>query len=224
MAYPEIAPNIAQWSIRRHHDVLEQLRGYGQPGAITLIGIDGHSGSGKSTLADGLAGLADDVSAIHTDDLAWHHSFFGWGQVLAERILAPLRHDGPPIVYRPEAWVARDRPGAITVPPATAVVIVEGVGTCSRDLEPWFDAMVWVHAREEVARRRVIAKGVDSAEFVDDWMAQENAFLTAHQPWLRADLIVGGELGQPTVGGETGNVVTSPGPGRPSVVRGLLDD
>jgi ABC-type bacteriocin/lantibiotic exporter with double-glycine peptidase domain len=83
MAYPEIAPNIAQWSIRRHHDVLEQLRGYGRPGVITLIGIDGHSGSGKSTLADGLAGLADDVCAIHTDDLAWHHSFFDWGQVLA---------------------------------------------------------------------------------------------------------------------------------------------
>ena len=217
MAYPEIAPTITQWSIRRHHDVLEQLRGYGRPGLITLIGIDGHSGSGKSTLADGLAGLADDVCALHTDDLARHHSFFDWGhQVLAEHILAPLRRNGPPLVYRPEAWVARDRPGAINVPAATAVVIVEGVGACSRDLEPWFDAMVWVQAREEVARRRVIAKGADSAQFVDDWMAQENSFLTDHRPWLRADLIVGGELGQPTVGGETGNVVTSPGPGRPS--------
>ena len=215
MAYSHIA-TTAQWSKRRYYDVLEQLREYGRPGAVTMIGVDGHSGSGKSTLADGLAGRAKDVCVVHSDDLAWHHSFFGWDELLIDNILKPLRDVGPPVSYRPEAWVLRDRPGSIIVPADTAVVIFEGVGVCSQRLESWFDATVWVHARPEVGRRRVISKGADSEQFADDWMAQENSFLTDNQPWRRADLLVAGELGQPSRRGEFGNVVTGPGPGRPS--------
>lgn len=146
---------------------------------------------------DGLARVANDVTAIHIDDLAWHHSSFNWGQLLIDHILTPLRRNGPPISYRPDAWVVRDRPGAIRILTGARLVIVEGVGVCSRELEPRFDGTVWVHARAEVARRRVFAKGADDEQFINDWMSQENSFLTANQPWLRADLLVGGDLGQP---------------------------
>ena len=54
---------------------------------------------------DGLARVANDVTAIHIDDLAWHHSSFNWGQLLIDHILTPLRRNGPPISYRPDAWV-----------------------------------------------------------------------------------------------------------------------
>jgi hypothetical protein len=138
-----------------------------------------------------------DVTAIHIDDLAWHHSSFNWGQLLIDHILTPLRRNGPPISYRPDAWVVRDRPGAIRILTGARLVIVQGVGVCSRELEPRFDGTVWVHARAEVARRRVFAKGADDEQFINDWMSQENSFLTANQPWLRADLLVGGDLGQP---------------------------
>ncbi len=84
--------------------------------------------------------------------------------------------------------------------------------TKTRGAPPRFDGTVWVHARAEVARRRVFAKGADDEQFINDWMSQENSFLTANQPWLRADLLVGVDLGHPmTLGGDFGNVVTSPG-------------
>jgi hypothetical protein len=66
---------------------LQELCGYGSSGEITLVGIDGHSGSGKTSLARGLASLDRDIATLHTDDLAWHHSFLRLGIVaLAMRI------------------------------------------------------------------------------------------------------------------------------------------
>ena len=64
----------------------------------------------------------------------------------------------------------------------------------------------------EVGRRRVIAKGVDTEKFVDDWMNEENVFLAEHRPWDVADVVVAGELGQPALTGRYGNVVTASGP------------
>ena len=92
-------------------------------------------------------------------------------------------------------------------------MLVEGVGSCRREVRSFLDATVWVHARPDVARRRVIAKGVDTDEFIDDWMTQENAFLAEQRPWESADLLVAGELGQPSRDGSYGNVVTAAGPG-----------
>ena len=64
--------------------MLQELRGYEPSGAVTVVGIDGRSGSGKSTLARGLTGLDSNIAAVHTDDLAWHHSFFDWGGLLID--------------------------------------------------------------------------------------------------------------------------------------------
>jgi hypothetical protein len=92
------------------------------------------------------------------------------------------------------------------------VVLVEGVGAARREVRPFLDTVVWVHARAAVARRRMITKGADTEQFIDAWMDQENALLNDHRPWEAAHLLVSGELGQPALTGKYGNVVTAPGP------------
>jgi len=45
--------------------------------APVVLALDGRSGGGKSWLAERFhAHLASSVG-VHTDDVAWHHSFFG---------------------------------------------------------------------------------------------------------------------------------------------------
>ena len=212
MHYPDIDPTDVRWRIRSYLDVWDELLAHRHSGRPLVVGIDGHSGSGKSTLATGLAALDRDTAVVHTDDLAWHHSFFGWEDLLVDHVLTPVHEGRLPIHYRPPAWAQRDRPGAITIAVDTRAVLVEGVGVARRGVRPWLDAVVWVHARAEVGRRRVIAKGVDTEDFIDDWMTEENDFLADHRPWEIADVVVAGELGQPAPTGRYGNVVTAAEP------------
>jgi hypothetical protein len=206
MSYADIDPTGLHWYVRTYFDVLNELLDIAgkSPG---VFAIDGHSGSGKTTLADGLAALEPRAVVIHTDDLAWHHSFFDWGDLLPDQLVLPLRKGLTPISYLPEAWMHRGPAGTITIPEDTSAVFIEGVGSARREVRPWLDAVVWVHAREAVGRRRVASRG-----FVNDWMKQENAFLAEHRPWEIADVLVAGELGQPAPDGRYGNVVTAPGP------------
>jgi hypothetical protein len=213
MQASDIDPTGVKWEKHTYREVWEQLSGYRRGGQTLVVGVDGHSGSGKTTLARGLAALDSGIAVLHTDDLAWHHSLFDWGQQLIDHVLAPLRRGDVPIVYRPPSWVERDWPGAISISAVAAAVLVEGTGSCRREVRSFLDATVWVHARPDVARRRVIAKGVDTDAFIDDWMTQENAFLAEQRPWETADLLVAGELGQPSRTGSFGNVVTAAGPG-----------
>jgi hypothetical protein len=83
------------------------------------------------------------VDVVHTDDVAWNHAYFDGGAVLAENILQPL-HRGAAVDFRPDAWVAHDRPGSITVPAGAEFVFVEGTGVIREELAPWLDASVWM--------------------------------------------------------------------------------
>src|SRR5262245_65200833 len=201
MHYPDIDTTEVQWRIRSYPDVWEDLLAHRHRGRPLVVGIDGHSGSGKTTLARGLAALDSSTVVVHTDDLAWHHSFFGWADLLIDHLLMPVHEGRLPVRYRPSAWVQRDRPGAITIADGTSALLVEGVGGARRELRPWLDAVVWIHARPEVGRRRVIAKGIDTEDFIDDWMREENEFLAEHRPWDVAGVVVAGELGQPALTG-----------------------
>lgn len=214
VAYPDIDTTELQWRIRSRLDVWTELLERAPARRPFVVGIDGHSGSGKTTLANGLAAVSPHTAVVHTDDLAWHHSFFDWSELLDEHLLTPLRDGRTPISYRPPGWVRLGRPGAITIAADTTAVLVEGVGVARREVRPRLDAVIWIHARSEVGRRRLVAKG-DSEAFINDWMRQENALLAEHRPWEVADLIVAGELGQPSRTGRYGNVVTAPGPRRP---------
>jgi hypothetical protein len=80
-----------------------------------VVALDGRSSSGKTTLAVRLEDAISGVWAVHTDDLAWWHSYFGWSDLLIQGVLRPV-HQGRPVAFRPPAWEERGRSGAIEVP------------------------------------------------------------------------------------------------------------
>ncbi len=161
-----------------------------------IVAVDGRSGSGKSTVASDLRARLDGAPVIHTDDVAWHHSFFDWWPLMREALLLPIR-SGQSVHWRPPSWVARGRGGSIDVP-ASPIVMVEGVSASRRELADLLDATIWVAGDlVEQERRGVLRDGGDAAaqRFWDEWQAEERPLLAADRPWERADLLV---LGTPT--------------------------
>lgn len=161
-----------------------------------LVLVDGRSGSGKTTAAQRLA-AATGAGVVHTDDLAWHHDPMEWADLLVDGVLAPWRR-GEPVSFRPPAWAARGRPGAVEVP-VCRVLVVEGVGVGRASLARLADLVVWVSTDRAVARRRGIQRDVtlgrtraEAEEFWDEWMRAEEPFLAREQPWERAGLVLDG--------------------------------
>lgn len=164
-----------------------------------VLAIDGHGASGKTTLARRLAAEHGAACVVGTDDLAWHHSFFDWAELIIDDILLPYRA-GQAVSYRPPGWVKMGREGSIEVPAETKLLIVEGTGAGRLEAAEYVDALIWMDVDLDVARERGLARDVASGvngtreeaeRFWDEWMAEEIPFLDRHRPWERADLIVG---------------------------------
>ena len=83
--------------------IAARLRAGGAAEEVGVIGVDGRSGSGKSTVAAALAASYGDATVVHTDDVAWHHSFFDWDQQLVDHVLTPLRRERTTAVIPPAA-------------------------------------------------------------------------------------------------------------------------
>ncbi len=180
-------------------DVVARAAGDPQ-GRPRVVAVDGRGASGKSTLAQRLTTALPASVVISTDDVAWHHSFFDWAELLAGGVLEPARR-GDAVSYRPPAWRDRGRAGAIAVPVGCELLIVEGVGAGRRELTTLLDAVVWVQSDFEVAERRGIARDVaagingdqeQAVAFWHEWMAQELDFLAQQRPWERACAVVAG--------------------------------
>ncbi len=188
-------PVAGPWTARPLGEVADRLLALAASRAEgrspVVIAIDGRSGAGKSTFAARLAQVARDVEIVHTDDIAWHHSFFGWSELMRGGVLEPLRR-GEGVEFRPPAWVERGRPGAVSVPGGCRAVVVEGVGAGRRDLADLVDALVWVQSDAADARTRGIARDGGDVAFWDEWDAEEVPFLDEHRPWERADVVVAG--------------------------------
>ena len=161
-----------------------------------VLAIDGRSSSGKTTLAARLLDLVAGSAVVHTDDIAWRHSRFGWADLLIDGILAPARA-GRPVSYRPPRWEEHHRRGAIEVPADCPLLIIEGVGAARRESAHLTDAAIWVQADERETERRSLARvgqpgGPSTVRHLRDWMAEELPFLAGQQPWQHAALIVCG--------------------------------
>jgi hypothetical protein len=161
-----------------------------------VLAVDGRSSSGKTTLAARLRDAVAGSVIVHTDDIAWQHSRFGWSDLLIDGILEPARA-GKPVSFRPPRWAEHDRQGAIEVPAGSPLLIIEGVGAARRESAHLTDAAIWVQADEREVERRSLArigKPGDSptVQAWRDWMAEELPFVADQRPWEHADLVVCG--------------------------------
>ena len=193
---PPEEPDLGPWTQASLAEVADILVGIaGAPvGRARVIAVDGRSASGKSTFAGQVAEQLPQSVVIHTDDIAWHHSFFEWTPLMLDGVLEPV-HRGESVSFRPPAWDEREREGSVDVPPGTRTVVIEGVGAARRELMPLLDAVVWVQSGLSGSRRRGIARdgGTSAAtEFWDQWMAAEFPFHAEQRAWERADLVVNG--------------------------------
>jgi hypothetical protein len=120
-----------------------------------------------------------------------------WGHgesppLLISGVLAPVRR-GEAVAFRPPAWDARSREGAIEVPAGIALLLVEGVGSGRRSLTPLLDAVVYVQSDAEVTRARDtarVAAGEIDPDSYASWMTEEDPFVVAERAWERAIAIV----------------------------------
>jgi hypothetical protein len=212
-------PPAGPWRVESIGKVVDLLLdAAGHPaGRPCVVAVDGRGGGGKTTVSELLARSLPKTAVVHTDDVAWKHSFFGWTDLLAEGILRPL-HRGESVSYRPPAWSQHGREGAIDVDSGRRTVLVEGVGAARRELMSLVDAVVWVQSDVTEAKRRcLIREGDDQAarDFWDEWMSEEIPFLSEQKPWERADVVV---AGTPLLGYDVATqlvIASPPGPDPP---------
>lgn len=161
-----------------------------------VLAVDGRSSSGKTTLAARLQGTAAGAAVVHTDDIAWWHSRFGWADLLIDGILVPV-HRGEQVSFRPPRWAEHGRGGSIDVPASCPLLIIEGVGAGRRETAHLVDALIWLQSDQRAAERRSLARvgqpgGPRTVRDLREWMAEEEPFLADQKPWERAELIVAG--------------------------------
>ncbi len=184
-----------------------------------VLAIDGRSSGGKTTLAGRLQDVVAGSAVVHTDDIAWWYSRFGWAGLLVDEVLVPVR-SGRPVSYRPPPWDERERPGAIEVPAACPLLIVEGVGAARRESAHLTDVVIWVQSDERETERRNLARvgqpdGMPTEQDHREWMAEEVPFQACQRPWERADLVV---CGTPRVPFDpVTEIVVAPPPARASL-------
>lgn len=173
-------------------------------GRPAVLAVDGRSNNGKTTVAARIREKVRGSVVIHTDDIAFEHSRFGWADLLIDGILVPV-HQGRAVSYRPPRWDEHGREGSIEVPGDCPLLIIEGDGAGRREVAHLIDTLIWVQADEREAARRSSArvanpppadlanKAADGASFDEEgWMAEEIPFNAAQRTWERADFIVCG--------------------------------
>ena len=203
-AEPEAAPwrvglltTVADAVIRRGPD-------RGSSGRPAVLAVDGRSNNGKTTVAARIGKLVPGAVVIHTDDIAFEHSRFGWADLLIGGILVPV-HEGRAVSYRPPRWDEHGREGSIEIPAGCPLLIIEGDGAGRRELAHLIDVVIWVQSDERESVRRRLRRdthpsALDLANLPSDgsppdhdgWMAEEILFNASQRTWERADIIVCG--------------------------------
>jgi len=201
-------PEAGPWRVELLSTVIEAMTRHGPGRAISgrpvVLAVDGRSNSGKTTLAARICQAVPGSAVVHTDDIAWEHSRFGWADLLIEGVLVPV-HQGRAVSFRPPRWAEHGREGSIKVPAGCPLLVVEGDGAGRREAAHLTDALIWVQSDEREAGRRSLARAekpdaLDSANMPADgsppvngeWMAEEIPFNAAQRTWERADVIVCG--------------------------------
>ncbi|MCO8274833.1 hypothetical protein M1L60_29980 [Actinoplanes sp. TRM 88003] len=183
-------PEAGPWRVEPISSLTESLA------SARVIAVDGRGASGKTVLSSRLASLLP-ATVVHSDDVAWNHSRFGWDDLMIDGILRPFRA-GQPVHYRLPAWERLGRPGHISVAADATTLIIEGVGVSRRSLMPYVDVAIWVQSDYVEAKARGIRRDIategrteeNALQNWDEWEAEEVPFLLEDRPWERADIIV----------------------------------
>jgi uridine kinase len=187
-------------------------------GEIRLVSVDGPAGSGKTSVAERLAVAAEargvQVVVLHMDDLydGWDGAERGFG-LLRDHVLARLA-DGLEGRYRRYDWTAGAYAEVHLVPATVELLIVEGVSSADRGVEPWPSLRIWVETGNAVRLDRGIER--DGEALRDrwlDWMRWERDHFALERTRDRADLRVDGDPSVPHEP-ETELVLTTPAPFR----------
>ena len=182
-------PEAGPWRVELLSTVLNVVTrrgpGLSSSGRPAVLAVDGRSNSGKTTLASMIGDMAPGSAVIHTDDIAWEHSRFGWAELLTDGILIPVHH-GQAVSYRPPRWDEHGREGSIEVPAGCPLLVIEGDGAGRREVAHLIDTVIWVQADEREAARRATARAAnrpaadlanrapDGAPFDEEgWLAEE---------------------------------------------------
>jgi hypothetical protein len=193
-------PHAGPWRAEPLIAVIESLTRLGavrRSGERSLVlAVDGRSSSGKTTLAARVQRAAPGSVVVHTDDIAWWHSRFGWADLLRDGVLMPA-HRGEAVAFQPPRWAEHGRRGSIDVPASCPLLIIEGVGAGRHETAHLLDVLIWVQADQQEAERRSLARvgqsgGPATTGSLREWMAEEKPFLAGQRPWERADLVAAG--------------------------------
>jgi hypothetical protein len=226
-------PEAGPWHVELLSTVIEAVT-RGEQGKVVVgrpvvLAVDGRSNSGKTTLALRIIHTVPGAVVVHTDDIAWEHSRFGWADLLVDGILVPVSQ-GRSVRYRPQRWVERGREGSIEVPAGCPLLVIEGDGAGRLEVAHLIDALIWVQSDEREAERRRLVRdrnpsALDVVNFPPDglpldhegWMAEEIPFNAAQRSWERADIVV---CGTPEIPYDpVREIVVGPPPGRASARR-----
>src|SRR6266508_261756 len=166
-------------------------------GPTRLICVDGPAGSGKSTLARRIADEAEarglSVRVLRMDDLyeGWDGAERGFS-LLRDHVLARIA-GGLEGRYRRYDWHSGAYAERHVVPADLDLLIVEGVTSADRGVEPWPSLRIWVETTNTIRLERGIER--DGEALRDrwlDWMRWERDHFATERTRQRADLIVDG--------------------------------
>jgi uridine kinase len=158
-----------------------------------LICVDGPAGSGKTTLAAEIARLSG-AAVLHMDDM-----FEGWGGLPSitgqlESLLRPIAA-GRPGSYRRWDWTDNGWAETVVVPPARLLVL-EGVGSGSRDVDDLVTVLAWVEVPYDLRLARGLERGgVGVAENWRQWAVAEQELFARERTRERADVVLDGRVG-----------------------------
>lgn len=184
-------------------ELLQRIKAIKPKHSQLIIGVDGGGGAGKTTFSNKLVEVLD-ATIIRLDDLykakkdRAHENQnsdinvdFDWDRIEKE-IFMPIRNNAP-IIYSFYDWSKDAITHTIDVPEGKPIIIEGGYS-----LQPKFfndyDFTVFVEAPEELRLQRALVRDGEHMRpyWETTWLPADKRYKDAHQPHLKADLIISG--------------------------------